>query len=126
MIKISKLNKSFGERQILRDLDFSIEKGECISIIGKSGIGKSILLNHIICLMKPDSGQISFDEKIINELNFQQLQKIRNKISMVFQFGALFDFMNVIDNVSLPLKKLTDFSNDKIISYAKSRLKMLV
>ena len=53
MIKISKLNKSFGERRILRDLDFSIEKGECISIIGKSGIGKSILLKHIIGLMKP-------------------------------------------------------------------------
>ena len=75
MIKISKLNKSFGERQILRDLSFSIEKGECISIIGKSGIGKSILLKHIIGLMKPDSGQISIDEKIINELTFQQLQK---------------------------------------------------
>ena len=84
MIKISKLNKSFGERKILRDLSFSIEKGECVSIIGKSGIGKSILLKHIIGLMKPDSGQISIDEKIINELNFQQLQKIRNKISMVF------------------------------------------
>ena len=106
MIKISKLNKSFGERQILRDLSFSIEKGECISIIGKSGIGKSILLKHIIGLMKPDSGQISIDEKIINELTFQQLQKIRNKISMVFQFGALFDFMNVKPFIRIKLNNL--------------------
>ena len=123
MIKISKLNKSFGDRQILSDLDFSINEGECVSIIGKSGIGKSILLKHIIGLMKPNSGEISINNKIINELTFKELQKIRKKISMVFQFGALFDFMNVIDNVSLPLKKLTDFSNDKIISYAKKSLK---
>tara|TARA_A100001011_G_scaffold400859_1_gene520062 strand:- start:21418 stop:22149 length:732 start_codon:yes stop_codon:yes gene_type:complete len=123
MIKISKLNKSFGDRQILSDLDFSINEGECVSIIGKSGIGKSILLKHIIGLMKPNSGEISINNKIINELTFKELQKIRKNISMVFQFGALFDFMNVIDNVSLPLKKLTDFSDDKIISYAKKSLK---
>ena len=122
MIKIDKLCKSFGERQILKNLTFTINKGECISIIGKSGIGKSILLKHLIGLMRPDSGQILIDDKIINQLTFKDLQKIRNKISMVFQFGALFDFMNVMDNVSLPLKKLTDFSIDKIESFAKKSL----
>ena len=122
MIKIKNLYKSFGDRVILKNLNFSIQNGECVSIIGKSGIGKSILLKHIIGLMKPDSGEIYVNDKLINDLSFKDLQKIRNKISMVFQFGALFDFMNVIDNVSLPLKKLTDFSDNKILEYSKKSL----
>ena len=122
MIKIKNLYKSFGDRVILKNLNFSIQNGECVSIIGKRGIGKSILLKHIIGLMKPDSGEIYVNDKLINDLSFKDLQKIRNKISMVFQFGALFDFMNVIDNVSLPLKKLTDFSDEKILEYSKKSL----
>tara|TARA_Y100001970_G_scaffold102277_1_gene128465 strand:- start:9087 stop:9818 length:732 start_codon:yes stop_codon:yes gene_type:complete len=122
MIKIKNLYKSFGNKVILKNLNFSIQNGECVSIIGKSGIGKSILLKHIIGLMRPDSGDIYINDKLINNLSFKDLQKIRNKISMVFQFGALFDFMNVIDNVSLPLKKLTDFSDIEIIEYSKKSL----
>ena len=119
MIKIQNLYKSFGDRVILKNLSFSIKSGECVSIIGKSGIGKSILLKHLIGLMQPDSGEIYVNDKLINDLTFKELQKVRNKISMVFQFGALFDFMNVIDNVSLPLKKLTNFSDTEIEEYAK-------
>ena len=122
MIKIQNLYKSFGDRVILKNLSFSIKSGECVSIIGKSGIGKSILLKHLIGLMQPDSGKIYVNDKLINDLTFKELQKVRNKISMVFQFGALFDFMNVIDNVSLPLKKLTDFSDKEIEEYAKKSL----
>ena len=122
MIKIKNLYKSFGDKEILRNLNFSIKNEECVSIIGKSGIGKSILLKHLIGLMEPDSGEIHVNNKLINSLTFKELQKIRNKISMVFQFGALFDFMNVIENVSLPLKKLTDFSNKEIEEYAKKSL----
>ena len=122
MIKIQNLYKSFGDRVILKNLSFSIKNGECVSIIGKSGIGKSILLKHLIGLMQPDSGEIYINDKLINNLTFKDLQKVRNKISMVFQFGALFDFMNVIDNVSLPLKKLTNFSDEQIEEYAKKSL----
>ena len=122
MIKITELYKSFGKNKILEGLNFSINKGECICIIGKSGIGKSILLKHMIGLMKPDIGEIWIDEKMINELNLKELQKIRAKIGMVFQFGALFDFMNVIDNISLPLKKMAKLSKDEIIEHAKKAL----
>ena len=122
MIKIKNLHKSFGDRVILNNLNFSIKNGECIAIIGKSGIGKSVLLKHIIGLMKPDSGEIHINDKIVNSLSFKELQKIRNKISMVFQFGALFDFLNVIENVSLPLKKLTNYSKVEIDKYAKESL----
>lgn len=122
MIKVQNLYKSFGDKEILKNLNFSIKNGESVCIIGKSGIGKSILLKHMIGLMKPDKGYININGKTINELSFSDLQKIRNKISMVFQFGALFDFMSVIENVSLPLQKLTNFSKDKIIECAKQSL----
>ena len=122
MIKIQKLYKSFGDKEILKNLNFSINNGECVCVIGKSGIGKSVLLKHMIGLMYPDKGYVNIDGQIINELNFSDLQKIRSKISMVFQFGALFDFMSVIENVSLPLYKLTNFSKDKIIEHAKKSL----
>jgi len=122
MIRINELYKSFGKNKILEGLNFSINKGECICIIGKSGIGKSILLKHMIGLMKPDIGEIWIDERMINELNLKELQEIRAKIGMVFQFGALFDFMNVIDNISLPLKKMAKLSKDEIIEHAKKAL----
>jgi len=123
MINIKNLHKSFGEKQILKGLNFSINKGECVCVIGKSGIGKSILLKHMIGLMKPDKGEIWINNKMINSLNFKELQKIRTKIGMVFQFGALFDFMTVLDNLALPLKKLTDYSDHKIIELSEKALK---
>ena len=122
MINIKNLHKSFGEKRILKGINLSINKGECICIIGKSGIGKSILLKHIIGLMEPDKGEIWVDDKMVNNLSFQELQKIRAKIGMVFQFGALFDFMDVISNVSLPLKKLTTFSKTEIIKHSRKSL----
>ena len=122
MIKINELHKSFGDKKVLEGLNFSIQDGDCVCIIGKSGIGKSILLKHIIGLMKPDIGEIWINDKMINSLSLKELQKIRTKIGMVFQFGALFDFMSVIDNVSLPLKKMKNFSNKEIIDHAKQAL----
>ena len=122
MIKIKNLYKSFGDRVILKNLNFSIKNGECVAIIGKSGIGKSVLLKHIIGLMKPDKGEIHINDKRVNSLSFKELQKIRKKISMVFQFGALFDFLNVSESVSLPLKKLTNHSFVEIEKYAKKSL----
>ena len=82
--------------------------------IGKSGIGKSVLLKHIIGLMKPDAGKILIDDLDINLIPFKDLQKIRSSIGMVFQFGALFDSMTVGENISLALQKLTKLSGDEI------------
>ena len=122
MIKVKQLYKSFGEKKVLEGLDFTIKNGECVCIIGKSGIGKSILLKHIIGLMRPDIGEIWINNQMINNLKLKELQKIRTRVGMVFQFGALFDFMNVIDNVSLPLKKLANFSDKDAIDNAKRAL----
>ena len=123
MIKIKNLYKSFGENEILKDLNLTVNDGECICIIGKSGIGKSILLKHITGLMIPDSGEVWLHDEMINSLSFKELQKIRSKIGMVFQFGALFDFMSVIDNLALPLKKLTSYSSKEILELSEKALK---
>ena len=83
------------------NISFKINDVDAIAIIGKSGIGKSVLLKHLNGLIYPDSGHISVDGKIINKLKFFELETMRSKISMVFQFGALFDSMSVFENIEI-------------------------
>ena len=122
MIKIKNLHKSFGNKKILNGINLNVNDGESVCVIGKSGIGKSILLKHITGLMLPDKGEVWLHDKMINSLSFKELQSIRSKIGMVFQFGALFDFMSVIENLALPLKKLTNHSNSEIIELSEKAL----
>ena len=114
MIEVKNLSKSFGEKGVLSDLNFSVAHGQSIAIVGKSGAGKSVLLKCLIGLVKPDEGTIYVDNKLINSMSFGQLQEIRSNIGMVFQFGALFDSMTVGENISLALQKLTKLSGDEI------------
>ena len=122
MIEVKNLSKSFGDKGVLSDINFSIPKGQAVTIIGKSGVGKSVLLKCLIGLLKPDLGTVYIDNKLINSMNFKQLQEIRSKIGMVFQFGALFDSLNVSDNISLALKKLTLLNKDEIRVRVKDSL----
>jgi len=114
MIEVKNLSKSFGEKGVLSNLNFSVAHGQSVAIVGKSGAGKSVLLKCLIGLVKPDEGTIYVDNKLINSMSFGQLQEIRSNIGMVFQFGALFDSMTVGDNISLALQKLTKLSSDEI------------
>ena len=114
MIEVKNLSKSFGEKGVLLDLNFSVAHGQSVAIVGKSGAGKSVLLKCLIGLVKPDEGTIYVDNKLINSMSFGQLQEIRSNIGMVFQFGALFDSMTVGENISLALQKLTKLSSDEI------------
>jgi phospholipid/cholesterol/gamma-HCH transport system ATP-binding protein len=114
MIEVKNLSKSFGEKGVLLDLNFSVAQGQSVAIVGKSGAGKSVLLKCLIGLVKPDEGTIYVDNKLINSMSFGQLQEIRSNIGMVFQFGALFDSMTVGENISLALQKLTKLSSDEI------------
>ena len=122
MIEVKELYKSFDGKSILSDIKFSVSHGQSVAIVGKSGAGKSVLLKCLIGLIKPDQGSIYIDNKLINTMNFQQLQKIRSKIGMVFQFGALFDSMTVSENISLALKKLTKLNADEIQHRVKNSL----
>ena len=114
MIEVKNLYKSYGEKGVLSDISLSVAHGQSLAVVGKSGAGKSVLLRCLIGLVKPDNGTIYVDNKLINTMNFSQLQKIRSSIGMVFQFGALFDSMTVGENISLALQKLTKLNENEI------------
>ena len=114
MIEVKNLYKSYGGKGVLSDISLSVSHGQSLAVVGKSGAGKSVLLRCLIGLVKPDNGTIYVDNKLINTMNFSQLQKIRSSIGMVFQFGALFDSMTVRENISLALQKLTKLNENEI------------
>ena len=114
MIKVSNLYKSFNDKIILDGVEFKINKGECVVIIGKSGSGKSVLLKHLLGLFELNRGSIVIDGESLKELTYKQLQMVRAKIGMVFQSGALFDSMTVNENIKIALDRLTNLSEKDI------------
>jgi len=103
MIHISNLVKSFNNRRVLDELSLTIQTGSTCVIIGRSGCGKSVLLKHIVRILKPEQGQIFIDDKEVNKLSEEEMNALRLKIGMVFQGGALFDSMTVAENVGFGL-----------------------
>lgn len=103
MIAINNLYKTFGTKTVLNGVDLQIKNGETICIIGTSGCGKSVLLKHIVGLLDPDDGSVSVDGKIISKLNKKDLFQLRSSMGFVFQGAALFDSLNVFDNVIIGL-----------------------
>ena len=123
MINIKNISKSFSQKkEILKDISLNISKGDIVAIIGQSGVGKSVLLKHINGLLIPDKGSVYIDDFCINTLTFSELQKIRKKISMVFQFGALFDSMNIYDNIKIALDNATQLSSKDKVKVIKESL----
>ena len=116
MIEIKNLSKSFSGKEILKNLSFSFEKGKTNLVIGKSGSGKTVLLKCLLGLYKPSQGEILFDSQDILSLSNKNLKKIRKEIGMVFQGGALFDSMNIEQNVLFPLKMFSDFSSKEMLN----------
>ena len=122
MIKLIDVHKSFGKQHVLRGVHLDIEDGKTTVIIGKSGGGKSVLLKHIIGLLKPDSGQVVVDGVDIVKLGDHDLNDIRKKFGMLFQEAALFDSMNVFDNVAFPLREHTEMKASEIRDVVTDRL----
>tara|TARA_Y100000816_G_scaffold283876_1_gene261297 strand:- start:413 stop:1141 length:729 start_codon:yes stop_codon:yes gene_type:complete len=125
MIKVNNINKSFFDKLILRNVSFDINNGDSIAIIGQSGTGKSVLLKHLNGLLKPDSGNVSVNNILINLVDYNQLQNIRKKMAMVFQFGALFDSMNIEDNIALAINSLTSLSKKNISNRIDKSLELV-
>lgn len=109
-IEIKQLKKSFGEKEVLKGIDFHFEQGKINMIIGASGSGKSVMLKCVVGLLKPDSGQILYDQEDFINADFRTVKGIRKNIGMLFQGSALFDSMTVEENVAFPIKM---FTNDK-------------
>ena len=99
------------QKNIFKNLSMQISNGESIAIIGQSGVGKSVLLKHINGLLSPDKGEVIIDKQNLNRLSFSEKQNIRKRMSMVFQFGALFDSMTIKENILLALDNLTALNN---------------
>lgn len=105
MIELRSLHKAFGEKVVLADAHLAIQRGETMVVIGRSGSGKSVLLKHIIGLMKPDDGTVVVDGVNVTEASGPELDRLRLKFGMLFQGAALFDSMTVFENVAFPLQE---------------------
>jgi phospholipid/cholesterol/gamma-HCH transport system ATP-binding protein len=110
VIRFEHIVKSFGPKTVLDDVSVTIETSEVFFVIGQSGVGKSVLIKHLIGLLRPDSGEIWVDDVEVSQLTERQLAPIRKKCGMVFQHSTLFDAMNCLDNVALPLQKYRKMS----------------
>ncbi len=122
-IKIVNLHKSFGNQKVLDGINLEVKHGEITVIIGKSGGGKSVLMKHLIGLLKPDMGEIWIDGVDITKLKERELNEVRKKFGMLFQEAALFDSMNVIDNVAFPLREHTKLPENEIIRLTEEKLR---
>lgn len=114
MIEIKNLKKSFGDLLVWENVSFTIEDGETIAIIGRSGCGKSVLLKHINALLEPDKGEVIIDGKNIFELDYVDKRLLRQQFGVLFQGSALFDSINTFENVAFPLRYFTDQSEEEI------------
>ena len=119
MIRVENLNKSFGSLQVLKDISAEYEPGKCNMIIGKSGSGKTVLLKNIMGLMIPDSGDVWYGDRKLSSLSYEEKMALRQKIGVLFQGSAIFDFATVIENVMFPMQFFTDWSRDRMIERAR-------
>ena len=125
MIEVRDLDKSFGTHKILEGVSFSIDRGESVVIIGRSGGGKSVLLKHLVALLKPDAGQVLIEGENIVPLNERQLLRVRRKFGMLFQGAALFDSMSVADNIAFAFRRERSVPEDEIARKVSHVLEMV-
>lgn len=114
VIEVRNFAKSFDGRKVHQDVSFKVNQGECLGLLGGSGVGKSVVLRSLIGLEKPDSGQILIEGEDISQHSEKALIPIRKKVAYVFQNGALFDSMSVYENLAYPLREHTDLSESEI------------
>jgi len=125
MISVQQINKSFGQKHVLKDVSLDIPEGETLAIIGRSGSGKSVLMKHIIGLMQPDSGRVFVDGVNINDISYAELRRVRQHFGVLFQGGALFDSMNSFENVAFPLRTFTSMNDSEVRNVVQECLSMV-
>ena len=123
MIEVKNISKGFGEHQVLHDINIVFETGKTNLVIGQSGSGKTVLLKSLVGLHEVDQGSINFDDRNFTAMNFKERKKIRQEFGMVFQGGALFDSLNVLQNVLFPLDLFSSMSGSEKLDRAHFCLK---
>lgn len=124
-IEFQNVNKAFGEKVVLQDVSFKVMPGETVCILGRSGVGKSVALHHIMGFLKPDSGRVWVAYEDVTEYDEREMERIRKKVTMVFQNGALFDSLSVGENVAFPLRERGDLSEEQIYQIVDGLLDMV-
>jgi len=125
LIELRNVSKRFGRLVVLNGVTLNIEQGQSLVVIGASGTGKSVLLKHIVGLLRPDSGQVWFDGKRIDDLRERDLVAVRKQFGFLFQMGALFDSLTVDENIAFPLAEHTRKPPDEIAKLVKEKLSMV-
>src|SRR5258707_13517711 len=125
MIQFKNIAKSFGPKQVLDDVSFEVRPGEVFFIIGASGVGKSVLIKHLVGLLSPDGGEIWLDGEEISRKSERDFYPVRKKCAMVFQHSTLFDSMTCVENVALPLRKHKGLSMKDALAEAQRRLEIV-
>src|SRR5215469_11788591 len=124
-IEFRNVSKAFGSLKVLDDVSFYVDPGETLCILGRSGVGKSVSLQHIMGFLKPDSGRVIVAGEDITDYTEPELQRIRKKVTMVFQNGALFDSLTVGENVAFPLRERRDLDEEQIYQVVDGLLDMV-
>ncbi len=124
-IEFKDVSKSFGENHVLDDVSFDVMPGETVCILGRSGVGKSVTLQCIMGFLKPDAGRVIVAGEDITDYAEPDLQRIRKKVTMVFQNGALFDSLTVGENVAFPLRERKDLKEEQIFQIVDGLLEMV-
>jgi phospholipid/cholesterol/gamma-HCH transport system ATP-binding protein len=125
VVALEGLSKSFGDLVVLDGLDLEVRQGESVVVIGGSGTGKSVMLKHVIGLIRPDAGRVVVDGVDLASLGHRELTRFRRRFGMAFQEGALFDSMTVAENVGFSLRRLTDLSGAQVRERVEECLRMV-
>jgi phospholipid/cholesterol/gamma-HCH transport system ATP-binding protein len=125
LIQLKHVTKRFGKLLVLNDLSLDIEAGKCIVVIGASGTGKSVLLKHIVVLLRPDRGEVWFDGKRIDDLPERDLVPVRKRFGFLFQMGALFDSLTVAQNIAFPIVEHTHKPTEEIDRIVVEKLRLV-
>ncbi|HEY5039067.1 MAG TPA: ATP-binding cassette domain-containing protein, partial [bacterium] len=125
IIQIQKVSKRFGDFEVLREVDLEVYPGETLVIIGRSGVGKSTILKHMAGLLSPDSGKVIVQGLEINHLSEEQLNELRKKMGVVFQYAALFDSLTVFENIAFRLLRDFKMPREKALEVAKEKLELV-
>jgi ABC-type transporter Mla maintaining outer membrane lipid asymmetry ATPase subunit MlaF len=119
------VSKAFGSHKVLDDVSFTVMPGETVCILGRSGVGKSVSLHHIMGFLKPDAGRVIVAREDVTEYSETEMERIRKKVTMVFQNGALFDSLTVGENVAFPLRERRDLDEEQIYQVVDGLLEMV-
>jgi phospholipid/cholesterol/gamma-HCH transport system ATP-binding protein len=125
VIELRGVHRNFGALQVLRGVDISLHQGQTTVVIGESGAGKSVILKHITVLLRPDEGKVYYRGRRIDNLGEKELVEARRHFGLLFQQGALFDSMNVGENVAFPLREHTTYSRERIERIVAEKLRMV-